>query len=63
MHSQSSIGWYKFLKSKSNLLILRLPSNDSEPLADSRYVGVHRHSGMAGHEGKHDIRRLVADTR
>ena len=63
VYSDSSIGRYESLQSKSNLLVLRLLSNDSQPLADSRHVRVDRHGGMTGYEGKHDIRRLVADAR
>ena len=63
MHSHSPISRYESLKGKPNLLVLRLLSNDSQPLANSRHVRVDRHSRMAGYEGKHDIRRLVAHAR
>jgi hypothetical protein len=63
VHSHSPIGRYKSLKGKSNLLVLRILSNDSQPLANSRYVRVDRHGRMTGDEGKHDIRRLVAHAR
>jgi len=63
VHSHSSIGRYESLQSKSNLLVLRLLSNDSQLLADSRYVRVDRHSWMTGDEGKDDICRLVTDPR
>ncbi len=63
VHCHPSIGWYKPLEGKSNLLVLRLLSNDSQPFADSRYVRIDRHSGITRHEGKDDVCRLVTDAR
>ena len=63
VHSHSPIGRYKSLKGKPNLFVLRLLSGESQSFADSRYVRVNRHGGMTGYEGKHYIRRLVADAR